>query len=44
MEKIFYNEKEFVPLSMSSSGQQEVIRIIQDAIYILNENRKRHVL
>ena len=40
MEKIFYNEKEFVPLSMSSSGQQEVIRIIQDAIYILNEKQK----
>lgn len=40
MEKIFYNEKEFVPLSMSSSGQQEVIRIIQDVIYILNEKQK----
>lgn len=39
-EKIFYNEKEFVPLSISSSGQQEVIRIIQDAIYILNEKQK----
>lgn len=40
MEKIFYNEKDFVPLSMSSSGQQEVIRIIQDVIYILNEKQK----
>lgn len=37
-ERIFYNEKEFVPLSISSSGQQEAIRIIQDAMYILNEN------
>ena len=36
----FYNEREFVPLSMSSSGQQEVIRIIQDVIYILNEKQK----
>ncbi len=40
MEKIFYNENEFVPLSISSSGQQEVIRIIQDVIYILNEKQK----
>ena len=39
-EKIFYNEKEFVPLRISSSGQQEVIRIVQDAIYILNEKQK----
>lgn len=40
IEKIFYNEKDFVPLSLSSSGQQEVIRIIQDVIYILNEKQK----
>ncbi len=39
-ERIFYTEKEFVPLNISSSGQQEVIRIIQDAIYILNEKQK----
>lgn len=40
LEKIFYNEKDFVPLSMSSSGQQEAIRIIQDVVYILNEKQK----
>ena len=39
-ERIFYSEKEFVPLNISSSGQQEVIRIIQDAIYVLNEKQK----
>ena len=39
-ERIFYTEKEFVPLNISSSGQQEVKRIIQDAIYILNEKQK----
>lgn len=36
-ERIFYNEKEFVPLNISSSGQQEAIRIIQDAMYVLSE-------
>lgn len=39
-EKIFYNDHEFTPLSIASSGQQESIRIIQDALYILTENFK----
>jgi len=39
-ERIFYSETEFVPLNISSSGQQEVIRIIQDALYVLNEKQK----
>lgn len=38
-ERIYYNENEYVPLNISSSGQQEAIRIIQDIIYILNEKR-----
>lgn len=39
-ERIFYSETDFVPLNVSSSGQQEVIRIIQDALYVLNEKQK----
>lgn len=39
-EKIFYSDHEFTPLSIASSGQQESIRIIQDALYILTENFK----
>ena len=39
-EKIFYNDNEFTPLSIASSGQQESIRIIQDALYILTEDFK----
>lgn len=39
-ERIYYNDQEFVPLNLSSSGQQESIRIIQDALYVLNEKRK----
>lgn len=38
-EKIMHNDNlHFTPLSKASSGQQEAIRIIQDAIYILNES------
>lgn len=36
-ERIFYNDDKFMPLSIASSGQQEVIRILQDLMYILNE-------
>ena len=39
-EKIFYSDNEFTPLNIASSGQQESIRIIQDAIYILTEGFK----
>lgn len=39
-ERIFYSEENYVPLNISSSGQQEVIRIIQDALYVLNEKQK----
>ncbi len=41
-EKIIYNssDKKSVSLNIASSGQKEVIRIIQDVIYILYENQK----
>ncbi len=39
-EKLFYGKNEYVPLNIASSGQQEAIRIIQDAIYILSEKQK----
>ncbi len=40
-EKIIHGDSQyFTPLSKASSGQQEVIRIIQDAIYILNGSLK----
>ena len=40
-EKIMHgDDSHFTPLSKASSGQQEVIRIIQDAMYILTENLK----
>lgn len=38
-EKIIHGDQVyFTPLSKASSGQQEAIRIIQDAMYILNES------
>lgn len=37
-EKIKYEEDEFVPLKLSSSGQQECIRIIQDLVYIWSQD------
>lgn len=37
LEKILYNDREFVPLNVASSGQQECIRLIQDAMYIYQE-------
>lgn len=37
-ERIFYEDDKFMPLNIASSGQQEVIRILQDVLYILNEN------
>lgn len=37
-EKIKYEENEFVPLKLSSSGQQESIRIIQDLVYIWSQD------
>ena len=37
-EKLFYNDEEFTPLNIASSGQQESIRLIQDALYVLGEN------
>ena len=40
-EKIMHgDDSHFTPLSKASSGQQEAIRIIQDAMYILTENLK----
>ena len=40
-EKIMHgDDSHFTPLSKASSGQQEAIRIIQDAMYILIENLK----
>lgn len=39
-EKIYYSENESIPLKRSSSGQQESVRIIQDAIYILEKGQK----
>lgn len=36
-ERLFYDDENYVPLSLASSGQQETIRIIQDLIYIFNE-------
>lgn len=37
-EKLFYGDNEFTPLNIASSGQQESIRLIQDALYILHED------
>lgn len=37
-EKLFYGDSEFTPLNIASSGQQESIRLIQDALYILYED------
>lgn len=37
-ERLFYQEESYVPLNLASSGQQEVIRLVQDLIYILQEN------
>lgn len=37
-EKLFYGDSEFTPLNIASSGQQESIRLIQDALYILQED------
>lgn len=39
-EKLFYGDNEFTPLNIASSGQQESIRLIQDALYILHEDFK----
>lgn len=36
-EKIKYEENGYVPLKLSSSGQQECIRIIQDMVYIYSQ-------
>jgi AAA15 family ATPase/GTPase len=36
-EKIMFNEGEYVPLNVASSGQQECIRLIQDSMYIYQE-------
>lgn len=36
-EKIVFSDKEYVPLNVASSGQQESIRLIQDAMYIYQE-------
>lgn len=36
-ERLFYDNENYVPLNIASSGQQETIRIIQDLIYIFNE-------
>lgn len=36
-ERLFYDDENYVPLNLASSGQQETIRIIQDLIYIYNE-------
>ena len=37
-EKLFYGDNEFTPLNIASSGQQESIRLIQDALYVLHED------
>ena len=39
-ERLFSSENEFTPLNIASSGQQESIRLIQDALYVLEENIK----
>ncbi len=39
-EVIYYNDKNYVLLPDASSGQQESLRIIQDAMYLLEENVK----
>lgn len=39
-EVIYYNDKNYVMLPDASSGQQESLRIIQDAMYLLEENVK----
>lgn len=43
-ERIYYDKNKYVPLNISSSGQQEVIRIIQDAIYILREGNAARII
>lgn len=37
-EKITFADDEYVPLKIASSGQQECIRIIQDLIYVWNQD------
>jgi len=39
-EKMVHENGLYTPLSKASSGQQEVIRLIQDAMYIYNESLK----
>ena len=36
-ERLFFDDENYVPLNLASSGQQETIRIIQDLVYIFNE-------